>query len=154
MEKVDLLSFGSFTYDLIKNAYGERRFCAGGSSAYFSISSSFFDIKVIPAGYISNQIPERVLEKIKERVDISFLIQKENLSFHIKYDEKWNAKYLKDLKEDAENFNFKKVPEAKFIHVCVISSIEHQLEILKFYKMKNNSYISSGTYLNRVKKDR
>jgi sugar/nucleoside kinase (ribokinase family) len=154
MEKVDLMSFGSFTYDLIENTCGEKRFCAGGSGAYFSISSSFFDIKVIPAGYISNRIPENVLEKIKEKIDTSFLIQKENLSFNIKYDEKWNARYLKDLKEDAENFDFKALPQSKFIHVCVLSSIEHQLEILKFYKTNNGPYISSGTYLNRVKKDR
>ncbi|MCX6087648.1 MAG: PfkB family carbohydrate kinase [Caldiserica bacterium] len=153
MEKVDLLSFGSFTYDLIENPYGEKRFCVGGSGAYFSISSSFFDIKVFPVGYISNRVPERVLEKIKEKIDTFFLVQKENLSFHIKYDKKWNAKYLKDLKENVENFDFKNIPEAKFIHVCVISGIEHQLDILKFYK-KNRSYISSGTYLNRVKKDR
>jgi len=154
MENVDLMSFGSFTYDLIENACREKRLCVGGSGAYFSISSSLFDIKVIPAGYISNRVPERVLEKIKEKIDISFLIQKENLSFHIKYDEKWNARYLKDLKEDAENFDFKVLPEPKFIHVCVISSIEHQLEILKFYKKNKGPYISSGTYLNRVKKDR
>lgn len=153
MNKFELLSFGSFTYDLIENHEGVKKYCVGGSGAYFSISASLCGVNVFPVGFISDSIDKETEEMIKRIVDTRFLKRKSGLTFHIKYDKDLKANYLKDLDEDEEIIEYKDFNNAHYVHVCVISNIDNQRKIIKHFQ-NLNSIVSSGTYLIRINKDR
>lgn len=151
--KNELLVFGSFTKDFLENHKGEKSVAVGGSGAYFSLSSSLVGIKVYPVGFLSEDIDENEIREISKKVDLKYLKIEKRLNFHIRYDENLNAYYLKDLKEDDEIIDYKTLPITQFVHVCVISSIKNQIEIIKYFK-ERGSFVSTGTYLFRVKSDR
>lgn len=149
----ELLVFGSFTKDFLENHKGEKSFAIGGSGAYFSISSSLVGLKVYPVGFLSEDINENEIREISKIVDLRYLKREKKLNFHIVYDENLNANYLKDLEENDEIIDYKNLPITPFVHVCVISSIKNQMEIIEYFKNKG-SFVSTGTYLIRVKSDR
>ncbi|MDI6861491.1 MAG: PfkB family carbohydrate kinase [Caldisericia bacterium] len=149
----ELLVFGSFTKDFLENHKGDKRVAIGGSSAYFSISTSLVGLKVYPVGFISTDINEEELETLSKIVDLRYLKREKRLNFHIKYDENLNAHYIKDLEENDEIIEYKNVPIKPYVHVCVISSIRNQMDIIEYFKDKG-SFVSTGTYLIRVNKDR
>jgi len=149
----DLTVFGSFSFDLIETASGEKVECAGGSGNYFSLSAYLAGASVVPVGYFSNRIGENILEKIERKLPLVYLKRDGDISFHIRYDENWNDHYLKDIDRDIEIFDYKAIPETPFVHVAVISNERHQLEILKYFKEKG-SFVSSGTYLLRIKREK
>ncbi len=151
--EIELVAFGSFTNDLIENPEGVKGYFIGGSVCYFSFAAKALGLNVLPVGYISNEIQGKELSLIKEMFDTSYLTSSDGLSFHIKYDKEWNAEYIKDLAEETERFNYRNVPIAPYVHVCVISNIDHQLEIMKYFKSRG-CRVSGGTYLLRVEKDR
>lgn len=151
-EKI-LYSFGSFTYDLIENHKGVSRYCVGGSGAYFSLSSSITGLKTYPVGYISDDIEENIRNKLSNFVDLKYLKSGKKLNFHIVYNKNLEANYLKDLNENDELIEYKDLPENDYVHVCVISNIENQIEIIEHFK-KSGSFVSTGTYLIRINKDR
>lgn len=149
----EILVFGSFTKDFLENHKGEKRVAIGGSSAYFSISTSLVGLKVYPVGFISTDLNEEELETLSKIVDLRYLKREKRLNFHIKYDENLNAHYIKDLEENDEIIEYKNVPIKPYVHVCVISSIRNQMDIIEYFKDKG-SFVSTGTYLIRVNKDR
>ncbi|RLD13024.1 MAG: hypothetical protein DRI28_06690 [Caldiserica bacterium] len=149
----DLTVFGSFSFDLIEHPSGEKVRCAGGSGNYFSLSAYLAGASVVPVGYLSSGIKEDVIKKIEKKLPLIYLKRDGDISFHIRYDENWNDHYLKDIDRDIEIFDYKTVPETPFVHVAVISDERHQLEILKFFK-ERGSFVSSGTYLLRIKRNR
>ena len=149
----DLTVFGSFSFDLIELPSGEKVRCAGGSGNYFSLSAYLAGASVVPVGYLSSGIKEDIIKKIEKKLPLIYLKRDGDISFHIRYDENWNDHYLKDIDRDIEIFDYKTVPETPFVHVAVISDERHQLEILKFFK-ERGSFVSSGTYLLRIKRNR
>ena len=149
----DLTVFGSFSFDLIELPSGEKVRCAGGSGNYFSLSAYLAGASVVPVGYLSSGIKEDVIKKIEKKLPLIYLKRDGDISFHIRYDENWNDHYLKDIDRDIEIFDYKTIPETPFVHVAVISDERHQLEILKFFK-ERGSFVSSGTYLLRIKRNR
>ncbi|MGB9749250.1 MAG: carbohydrate kinase family protein [Caldisericia bacterium] len=152
IEKV-LYSFGSFTYDLIENHKGISKYCVGGSGAYFSLSSSITGVKTYPVGYISDDIDENIKNRLSNFVDMKYLKKGKKLNFHIVYNEKFEANYLKDLDEDDEIIEYENLPKNEYVHVCVISNIKNQIDIIENFK-KCGAFVSTGTYLIRIKKDR
>jgi len=153
MNEKFIYSFGSFTYDLIKNHKGVSRYCVGGSGAYFSLSSSITGLKTYPVGYISDDIEDNIREKLSNFVDLKYLKRGKKLNFHIVYNKNLEANYLKDLDENDEIIEYKDLPETDYVHVCVISNIENQINIIEHFK-KSGSFVSTGTYLIRINKDR
>lgn len=151
-EKI-IYSFGSFTYDLIENHKGISKYCVGGSNAYFSLSSSIVGLKTYPVGYISDDIDYTIRKKLSDFIDLKYLKTGKKLNFHIIYNENLEANYLKDLDENDEVIDCKDLPKSDYAHVCVISSIKNQMDIIEYYK-KLGSFVSTGTYLIRIKKDR
>ncbi len=149
----ELLVFGSFTKDFLENHKGEKSVAIGGSGAYFSISSSLVGLKVYPVGFLSEDIDENEIREISKIFDLRYLKREKKLNFHIKYDENLNAHYLKDLEESDEIIDYKTLPITPYVHVCVISSIRNQMEIIEYFKNKR-SFVSTGTYLIKVKSDR
>ena len=101
----DLTVFGSFSFDLIETASGEKVECAGGSGNYFSLSAYLAGASVVPVGYFSNRIGENILEKIERKLPLVYLKRDGDISFHIRYDENWNDHYLKDIDRDIEIFD-------------------------------------------------
>lgn len=148
-----LYTFGSFTYDLIENHLGISKYCVGGSGAYFSLSSSIVGLKTYPIGYISDDIDDSIKAKLSNFVDLKFLKEGKKLNFHIVYDKNLKANYLKDLDEDSEIIEYKNLPKNRYVHVCVISNIKNQIEIIEHFK-KRKAFVSTGTYLIRINKDR
>ncbi|MBC7194255.1 MAG: hypothetical protein H5U37_01140 [Caldisericia bacterium] len=149
----EILVFGSFTKDTLENHKKEKGIAIGGSGAYFSIASSLVGVKAYPVGYISIDINDEEIKELSKFVDLKYLKRERKLNFHISYNENLEANYLKDLKEDDEIIEFKNLPIKKYVHVCVISSIKNQIEIIEHFK-NNGSFVSTGTYLIRVKSDR
>lgn len=149
----EILVFGSFTKDFLENHKGESEFTIGGSSAYFSVAASLVGIKAYPVGYLSIDLIEEEIEKISKIVNLKYLKKEKRLNIHIKYDENLEAHYLKDLDEDDEVIEFKNLPIKSYVHVCVISNIKNQIDIVEYFKNKG-SFVSTGTYLVKVKKDR
>jgi len=153
MNEKFIYSFGSFTYDLIENHKGISRYCVGGSGAYFSLSSSITGLKTYPVGYISDDIEDNIRDKLSNFVDLKYLKRGKKLNFHIVYNKNLEANYLKDLDENDEIIEYKDLPETDYVHVCVISNIENQINIIEHFK-KSGSFVSTGTYLIRINKDR
>jgi len=153
MNEKTLYSFGSFTYDLIKNHKDILKHCVGGSGAYFSLSSSITGVKTYPVGYISDDIDENIRNRLSNFVDMKYLKKGKKLNFHIVYNKKFEANYLKDLDENDEIIEYKNLPKNEYVHVCVISNIKNQIDIIEHFK-KSRSFVSTGTYLIRIKKDR
>lgn len=149
----EILVFGSFTKDTLENHKKEKGVAIGGSGAYFSIASSLVGVKAYPVGFISIDINDEEIKELSKFVDLKYLKREKKLNFHIRYNENLEANYLKDLKEDDEIIEFKNLPIKKYVHVCVISSIKNQIEIIEHFK-NNGSFVSTGTYLIRVKSDR
>jgi sugar/nucleoside kinase (ribokinase family) len=149
----EILVFGSFTKDTLENHKKEREIAIGGSGAYFSIASSIVGLKAYPVGYISTDIEDNYLKELSKFVDLRYLKKEKKLNFHITYNENFEANYLKDLKEDDEIIDYKDLPIKKYVHVCVISSIKNQIEIIEHFK-NNGSFVSTGTYFIRIKSDR
>jgi sugar/nucleoside kinase (ribokinase family) len=149
----EILVFGSFTKDTLENHKKEREIATGGSGAYFSIASSIVGLKAYPVGYISTDIEDDHLKELSKFVDLRYLKKEKKLNFHITYNENFEANYLKDLKEDDEIIDYKDLPIKKYVHVCVISSIKNQIEIIEHFK-NNGSFVSTGTYFIRIKSDR
>jgi len=149
----EILVFGSFTKDTLENHKKEREIAIGGSGAYFSIASSIVGLKAYPVGYISTDIEDDYLKELSKFVDLRYLKKEKKLNFHITYNENFEANYLKDLKEDDEIIDYKDLPIKKYVHVCVISSIKNQIEIIEHFK-NNGSFVSTGTYFIRIKSDR
>lgn len=149
----EILVFGSFTKDTLENHKKEKGIAIGGSGAYFSIASSIVGLKAYPVGYISTDIEDDYLKELSKFVDLRYLKKEKKLNFHITYNENFEANYLKDLKEDDEIIDYKDLPIKKYVHVCVISSIKNQIEIIEHFK-NNGSFVSTGTYFIRIKSDR
>jgi len=149
----ELTVFGSFSFDLIELPSKERIKCAGGSGNYFSLSAYLAGASVVPVGYLSSGIKEDTIKKIEKKLPLKYLKRDGDISFHIRYDENWNDHYLKDIDRDIEIFDYKSIPETFFVHVAVISDERHQLEILKYFK-ERGSFVSSGTYLLRIKREK
>lgn len=138
---------------MIELPSGRKVYCVGGSGNYFSLSSYLSGASVIPVGYFSSKIEEDTLKKLKKKLPFTYMKRKDGFSFHIRYNENWNDHYLKDIERSIEIFDYKEIPHTPFVHVAVISDERHQLEILKFFKNKG-SFVSSGTYLLRIKRER
>ena len=110
-------------------------------------------MKTCPIGYISDDIDDSIKAKLLNFVDLKFLKEGKKLNFHIVYDENLKANYLKDLDEDSEIIEYKNLPINRYVHVCVISNIKNQVEIIEHFK-KRKAFVSTGTYLIRINKDR